>query len=313
MQKINTEYNTNNHNSIDLILEYINDLKNNKIPSYPLRLKGTEHESIIKELNGLIISREETKKEHQSEIEHLISKKEEAQNAEKEHIQFMLSLAQNILNPLNGILGFVDLLVNSTKDLAENEKQKYYHFMKQGELTLLQNIDYISSYAHIMSETTPGIGYFRTKHLLNEVYKEFTNKIMPKFAGDRDIEIRTNQSNADLFIQINENSLKIIWLVVIEFMTELFKKQIITLEILAQNNSITLRSIIEKNEFLRKEEINAINNFMPAADHQNIYKTHLSIPLFIAQKQLKLLNGEYKTDIYSKNIVHIDIIIPLIQ
>lgn len=296
--------NIENEKAVGLILKYINDLKSNKTPSYPLQLKGTEHEKIIKELNSLVQKNEETQNNRENQITNLITKKKEAQNTEKEHIQFMLRAAQNILNPLNGILGFLDILLSSPENLSIEDKEKYLNFIRQGEFALLQNIDHMTAYANIMTSDNPGAGFCRTKQVLKYVLQKANDKTIIKYKRQESIQISQVVQKMDLFLQISENSIKLIWNVLIEFVITLFKKAQITLDIIEDNNGIILKTVVIAEDFVRKEQISSLENFISASGDKTLYKPQIGIPLFVAQKQLALINGEYSLNIKtSKKIV----------
>jgi K+-sensing histidine kinase KdpD len=295
--------------AVSLILNYISDLKLNKVPAYPLPLKGTEHEYIIKELNSLVQKNEQQNQQKKEEINDLISLKEEAQNESKEHVQFMLSVVQNILNPLNGVLGFIDIIVSGGDKISQTDKEKYVQFIRQGEFTLLQNVDYISAYANILNSYQPGSGYCRSKHLLQEVEKDVKSVILPKMKAS-DVSVVFDYQMADLFLHVSENALKLIWSVLIEFVLGLFQHLSLDLRIFKEEENLVLKSVVKTSEHIHREQISGIEQFIQNSMDKNLLKPQIGIPLFIAQKQISLLNGNLQYELISTNELSVSIIIP---
>ncbi len=109
--------------------------------------------------------------EKQIMIEDLISAKEKAEESNRLKTAFMDNISHEVRTPLNGILGFGDVLMDETTD--RKDKLEYYQFIKHSSERLMQTIADIMNISQLKAGTLkPNITDVQVKQVMHQCFEK---------------------------------------------------------------------------------------------------------------------------------------------
>jgi PAS domain S-box-containing protein len=149
-------------------------------------------------------------------MDELIVAKDKAEDGDRLKTAFLNNISHEVRTPLNGILGFGQLL--SQKGLTDNQKKAYLKSMNQSSRRLIDTIDKIVDISMIFSDTLEiNLKKINPSHILyelhNQLHKKSTEKgIELEISIPENIPIPCVSSDAELLkkalIHLIDNALK---------------------------------------------------------------------------------------------------------
>jgi len=277
-------------NEIDLLSNFLkNNTNNTKVPLLPVDSPLVELAQSLRENQNLM---NET---HQLEIKEL-------NRQLKEQNMFMLGVVQGILNPLNGLLGFVDILSNPKNKVSAKDSQRYIDHIVKAEDSLVEYVDLISEYIAVSSSGDNSLGYCRTKHLIKKIETAF-----PAFLEKNNLTDKINYEilsrNSDFFIPITENVVFSIWKVLINYISILMRAGKFSLQATMKKDRLLLLTVFESQEHLDRKNLNLITDYLSWDAGSFINFPQMGTKIYIAKKYLENVDGRIDFKIVdSKNI-----------
>lgn len=275
---------------IDLLNNFLkNNTDNTNVPLLPVDSPLVELSQNLREYQNKI------NKDYQAKIEELNKQL-------KEQNMFMLGVVQGILNPLNGLLGFVDILVNPKNEISEKDSQRYLTHIVKAEDSLVEYIDLISEYIAVSSSGDNSLGYCRTKHLIKRIEADFL-PFLEKHSLKEKIKYEILSRNSDFFIPINENVVFSIWKVLINYISILMQEGKFSLEATMRRDKLLLFTAFETVEHLNRKNLNLITDYLSWDAGSFITYPKMGTKIYIAKKYLENVDGHIDFKILdSKNI-----------
>lgn len=216
----------------------------------------------------------------------LIKKKEIAEESNRAKSAFIANMSHDIRTPMNGILGFADLLKDP--DLTPKEQMDYITIIENSGANMLEIINEIIHISKIeagMLKTTTSA--FNIKDLLHGLYDKFFSMISQKgiilkFYGLNSLKNNTVKSDQEKITSILYYLLK--------FSIQNTVKGGVELRIFEKSNTLEF-TLTDTGFGISKERL--VNIFNRFSNEQNLNKSHESrgLDLVIAKSYIDMLGG----------------------
>lgn len=216
----------------------------------------------------------------------LIRKKEMAEESNRAKSAFIANMSHDIRTPMNGILGFADLLKDP--DLTPKEQIDYVTIIENSGATMLEIINEIIHISKIeaglIKTTTTS---FNIKDLLQNVYDRFftviTQKgIMLKFYG-----INTLKTN---IIKSDQEKVNSILYYLLKFSIQNTAQGSVELRILEKNSTLEF-TLSDTSAGIPKEKLNTLFNRFDNEPFLNKSHENRGLDLAIAKSYIDMLGG----------------------
>jgi len=275
---------------IDLLNNFLkNNTNNSNVPLLPVDSPLVELSQNLREYQNKM------NEAHELKIEELSRQL-------KEQNMFMLGVVQGILNPLNGLLGFVDILSNPKIEISPEDNQKYIKHIAKAEDSLVEYIDLISEYIAVSSSDENSLGYCRTKHLIKKIEASIPAFLEKHHLTDK-IDYEIVSRNSDFFIPINENVVFSIWKVLINYISILMNAGKFSLQANLKSDRLLLLTGFESKEHLDRKKLNLISDYLSWEASSFLNYPQMGTKIYIAKKYLENVKGHIDFKVLdSKNI-----------
>lgn len=216
----------------------------------------------------------------------LIRKKEMAEESNRAKSAFIANMSHDIRTPMNGILGFADLLKDP--DLTPKEQIDYVTIIENSGATMLEIINEIIHISKIeaglIKTTTTS---FNIKDLLQNIYDRFftviTQKgIMLKFYG-----INTLKTN---IIKSDQEKVNSILYYLLKFSIQNTAQGSVELRILEKNSTLEF-TLSDTSAGIPKEKLNTLFNRFDNEPFLNKSHENRGLDLAIAKSYIDMLGG----------------------
>ena len=216
----------------------------------------------------------------------LIKKKEKAEESNRAKSAFIANMSHDIRTPMNGILGFSDLLKDP--DLSEKERLDYITIIENSGATMLEIINEIIHISKIEAGLIKTlINSFNIKDLLQNIYDKFLptihqKGIILKFFGINSLK---NQS-----IKSDQEKVNAILYYILKHSILNTSQGGVELRIIEKNSTLEF-TITDTGTGMPKERLNSLFNRFE--NEPFLEKSHESrgLDLVIAKSYLDMLGG----------------------
>lgn len=216
----------------------------------------------------------------------LIKKKEKAEESNRAKSAFIANMSHDIRTPMNGILGFADLLKDP--DLSEKERLDYITIIENSGATMLEIINEIIHISKIEAGLIKTlINSFNIKDLLQNIYDKFLptihqKGIILKFFGINSLK---NQS-----IKSDQEKVNAILYYILKHSILNTSQGGVELRIIEKNSTLEF-TITDTGTGMPKERLNSLFNRFE--NEPFLEKSHESrgLDLVIAKSYLDMLGG----------------------
>lgn len=216
----------------------------------------------------------------------LIRKKEMAEESNRAKSAFIANMSHDIRTPMNGILGFADLLKDP--DLTPKEQIDYVTIIENSGATMLEIINEIIHISKIeaglIKTTTTS---FNIKDLLQNIYDRFFSMITQKGIMLKFYGINTLKTN---IIKSDQEKVNSILYYLLKFSIQNTAQGSVELRILEKNSTLEF-TLSDTSAGIPKEKLNTLFNWFDNEPFLNKSHENRGLDLAIAKSYIDMLGG----------------------
>lgn len=205
------------------------------------------------------------------------------------------SLPHEFFTPLNGILGFSDILLKDFEHLSKNEIFEMLNYIKIDAARLKQLTENFLSFAQLdmISKDKDAVAALRQSYFINpkEIITSVSTQIAKNYGRSDDLVLELD----DAAVRISDEYMKKLMLELIDNAFKFSEKNQPIIVSLFSNDSSSMISIADQGKGMTPEQISSIGAYIQF-DRSKNEQQGSGLGLIISKKIVELHGGEFKIE-----------------